>query len=88
MAELEATLSAREFAEWVAFAEVHPFPADLVDMHGAMVAAILANVHRAADAPAAPLSDFLALRPRPATPAKPTGKPLTESQRIRAAMGR
>jgi hypothetical protein len=72
----------------------HPFPADLLDHHGAMVAAILANVNKAQDHPTFELVDLLRIkpvpvveRPKPKLVEPPTQKPaMSEGRRIQAFM--
>lgn len=39
-------MSAAEMLDWARFAAFHPFPVELADMHGAQLAAIIANVNR------------------------------------------
>lgn len=79
----------REFADWQRFAEVHPFPADLIDIHGAMQMALLRNVYRDKDAPVFRAVDFLIVRglePAPETK-KPGRRKVSEAERMRAAFG-
>lgn len=78
-------MTAREFADWQAFAFEHPLPAELLDIHGAMVLAMLANINRAKDAAAFDPRDFMILRPRAPKPTKPT---LTMAQRMKALINR
>lgn len=39
-------MSLEEMVGWQRFAAIHPFPAELLDMHGAQIASVIANVNR------------------------------------------
>jgi hypothetical protein len=88
MGELEATMTMAEFYEWQAFAAHHHFPADLIDLHGAMQFALIANVNRASNTSAYDANDYLLLdhlKPAPPPPpTKPAPKPPTIAERMRA----
>lgn len=58
MAELQARMSSREFAEWTAYYRIEPFGQDRVDIPGAIIASTLANVFRGEHEPFSP-SDFM-----------------------------
>lgn len=71
----------REFGDWQRFCVEHPLPFELIDIHGAMQLAMLANINRAKDSPVIDTRDFLILKPRD----QPTTKPkLTMAQRMKA----
>ena len=82
VAEVRATMTAREFVDWQRFAIEHPFPADLIDVHGAMAFALLANINREAGAPPLDTRDFLLVRPgrNLAPPADEKQKPAAMSE--------
>lgn len=40
------SLSGREFMEWMAYAEIEPFGEERADLRMAILAALIANVHR------------------------------------------
>ena len=44
--ELQAAMSAREFAEWGAYAMIRPWPADRADIRAATIAALIAESNR------------------------------------------
>lgn len=81
MAELEATMTVQEFADWQRFSLVHPFPAELTDMHGAMLAAVLVNINRDPKSAPVEVSDFMILRERKREPVE-----VTEAEKMRAAL--
>ena len=59
-------MTVREFIDWQRFAGEHPFPADLIDTHGAMAFALLGNINLAQGAiPLDPLDYVLVRRPMP-----------------------
>jgi hypothetical protein len=74
-----------ELHDWYRFADQHPFPVDVIDLHGAMHIAALANIHRDPNGPPYKPADFLVLRRRDAEP-EPEPPKLTEAQRMRAAL--
>lgn len=56
-------MTVRELVDWQRFALEHPFPADLIDTHGAMAFALLGNINLAQGAiPLDPL-DYVLVRP-------------------------
>lgn len=85
--ELADGITLQEFIDWQRFAAEHPFPADLVDIHGAMTVATLANVNRSPTARTFEVPEFRVLRPRAgdaqAAPAKPP--PMLEADRMMLA---
>ena len=44
--ELLSSMSAREFADWIAFARVEPFGEDRADLRAGIVASVIANANR------------------------------------------
>lgn len=76
-------MSVREFYDWVTFATVHPFPCDLIDVHGAMIMSLLSNVHRETNAPARSTADFLIMRAAPRV--EPEVR-MSEAARMRAGL--
>ena len=48
-----------EFAEWVAYSLVEPFGQDRADLGAAIVASVIANVHRGEQQPPFAPADFL-----------------------------
>lgn len=77
-------MTVREFVDWQRFHIEHPFPADLIDMHGARAMALQANIHRREEAPAFDPRDFMVIGPFVPKPA-PEEKPAqSEAQRLRA----
>jgi hypothetical protein len=77
-------MSVHEFVNWKLFSLVHPFPADIADIHGAQALALHANINRSATTPPYQVRDFIILRhdavDRPPTPIK------TEAERMRDAL--
>jgi hypothetical protein len=60
VAELETTLTHREFTDWLRFeATVSPLPDKLADLHNAIVCSLIVNAVRSADSPPARPADFL-----------------------------
>jgi hypothetical protein len=91
--ELSMAMTMREFHEWQIFTQSHPLPADIIDLHGAMNLAMLANINRDPHKQAAyDPRDFLVVRDRteaeevkPVAKAKPQkGGGMTIAQRMRA----
>lgn len=83
-------LTVFELQDWATFCEEHPLPADLIDVQGAMLCALLANINRAVDSTAYEVSDFRVIRPR-TRPEPEVVKPtptMTEADRLRAFFGR
>lgn len=56
-------MTVREFVDWQRFAIEHPFPADLIDVHGAMAFALLGNINLAPGAAPLDTQDYLLVRP-------------------------
>jgi hypothetical protein len=56
-------MTVAEFVDWQRFAIEHPFPADLIDVHGAMAFALLGNVNQAAGSVPLDTRDYLLVRP-------------------------
>lgn len=77
-------MSVHEFFDWQRFAMVHPFPADIADIHGAQLLALHANINRSSTTPPFQVRDFLLVRhdavDRPASPRK------TEAELMRDAL--
>lgn len=81
MGEIERGMTVRELAEWERYCLHNPLPFEVVDIHGAMHTALLANIHRAKDAPMVDAVDFMLLRTKPPPdPAKPV---LTIAQQMK-----
>jgi len=59
VAELDATLGSGEFTEWLAFYELEPFGVERDNYHTALLAALIANVHRGKGKPAFKIEDFM-----------------------------
>ncbi len=55
-------MTVREFVDWQRFAIEHPFPADLIDIHGAMAFALLGNINLAQGAAPLETQDYLLVR--------------------------
>lgn len=49
MAEWQAAMSAREFAEWMAYNQIEPLTQARADLRSALIAWILAEIHRDPD---------------------------------------
>lgn len=49
MREWQEAMSSREFAEWIAFAQLHPFGEARADLRMGILAALTANIHRNPD---------------------------------------
>jgi hypothetical protein len=62
VAEIRATMTVREFVDWQRFAVEHPFPADLIDIHGAMAFALLGNINLAQGAAPLDTQDYVLVR--------------------------
>lgn len=45
-----ASMSSRDFAEWMAYYEIEPFGAEVTDIHGASIASLLYNANRSKNA--------------------------------------
>lgn len=71
-----------EFVDWQHFVAEHPLPVDLADIHNAMQMALQANIYRTKDSPPIEPREFLVMRGR----ATKAAKPLTQAQRMRAAL--
>lgn len=90
VAEVKESMTVAEFVDWQRFALEHPFPADLVDIHGAIATALAVNMNRAEGAPPREVVDFLVLRFGLAKPAPPDWAPkpgkasstMTEADRL------
>ena len=58
-------MTVHEFLDWHRFAAVHPFPAEIADLHGAQLIATLININRHPDkSEPADARNFLILRGR------------------------
>lgn len=64
MEELDATLSADEFAQWLAFDAIEPIGGPRGDLQAGIVASTIANVNRARGSKAFSPFDFMPLRER------------------------
>lgn len=85
VAQLVDRLTVHELQDWQVFYSEHPFPADLIDIHGAQMCALTANLNRANGVQPFPVTDFMVIRPRMPAVAPVKAKPkITEAQRIRA----
>jgi len=55
----------REYVMWRKFNSEHPFPFELIDLHGAMLCSVVLNLVRSADSPPHDMRKFLLLdRPK------------------------
>jgi len=81
--ELETGMTVRELYDWQRFHVEHPLPVEVADIHGAMLMALMANIHRAKDSPVVNAPDFLIMKPRGEQAASPKPK-LTMAQRMKA----
>ena len=81
-------MSLREFYEWHVFSQSHPFPADIIDAHGAMQLALLANINRDPKVHAAyDPADFMQIRDRTNNaPAPAEAHKMTIAQRMRSVI--
>lgn len=59
LAELDATMTAAEFAQWVAFHELRPWGAQRDNWHHAQTQALLYNINRGKAQSAVKVSDFM-----------------------------
>ena len=66
--EIERRMSDRELRDWYRFEGLQPLPDRLADLHVAMLASIMVNLARAADAQPVALTDFLIIRERMLSP--------------------
>jgi hypothetical protein len=60
--EMLHRVSPAEYRNWQRFSLFEPFPAERVDLAGALIATILANKDRRRGTPAVPIDDFLIIR--------------------------
>lgn len=83
--EIARGMSVHEFVDWQRFAAMHPFPADLADIHGAQALALLANINRdPKKTPPFEVRSFLVIRH--AAPADDPPPPTSEAERMRDAL--
>ena len=59
VAELLERLDARELADWMAYSQIEPFGEERADFRAGIIAAVIANVNRAENAPPAEPEDFM-----------------------------
>lgn len=59
VAELDASLSASELMEWMAFYELEPFGPIRDNMHAAQIASLLYNVNRRKNSTPMTVTDFM-----------------------------
>lgn len=59
MAELQRRISAAEYYEWAAFAQLEPFGEERADLRAAIVACTVANAFRGKNQKAAQPADFM-----------------------------
>ena len=59
VAEAQARISSREFAEWMAYDRYHPIGPERLDLLAAMLAVTMVNLWRAPKCPAVRLDTFL-----------------------------
>jgi hypothetical protein len=89
--EIECTMTAQELERWRIFIARHPFPADIIDTHCAMLATLMANYARADGQPPFTIEQFFVIRgaPPPAETPQPTSEPtgLSEAERVLMASG-
>lgn len=90
VAEVKEAMTVAEFVDWQRFATEHPFPADLIDIHGAVATALAVNLNREANTPPHEAVDFLVLRFGLAKPEpKPAAVPaMTEADRLLSIFGK
>ena len=63
--QLETAMSQRELLDWYRFDGLtQPLPDKLLDIHAGQLCALIVNIVRAADAPAARPADFFVIRER------------------------
>jgi hypothetical protein len=63
--ELEISMSRRELRDWETFDTMHePLPDRLMDIHFSMIASLVVNLMRDADAPLIPVADFFVIKDR------------------------
>ncbi|MBT8199580.1 MAG: DUF4035 domain-containing protein [Acidimicrobiia bacterium] len=62
--QLQAEITSREFAEWIAYDRLEPIGDDRSDHMIAQLTAILANIHRRPGTKAYTVTDFLLFRPK------------------------
>jgi hypothetical protein len=81
VAEIEAQMTMRELRHWQLFEGAHePLPDRLSDIHTGVLASLMVNIMRSADAEPARPQDFFVIRDR-AAPAEPA---VREIDRLRA----
>lgn len=59
MAEVQRTISGREFAEWLAYYQIEPWGEERADLRAGIVASTVANVHRTKSQKAYKPEDFV-----------------------------
>lgn len=84
-----ARMSIHELGDWQRFAAFHPFPADLLDIHGARQTWMLASINRATDAPPFELQAFRLMRETlsSAPVAMAPRAPMLDADRMMLALG-
>lgn len=81
VAELEASMTQRELRDWRLFDAAHaPLPDRLHDIHTGVLASVMVNLQRAADAAPATPADFFVIRDR----SRPAVDEPREIDRLRA----
>jgi uncharacterized protein DUF4035 len=63
--EIETTMSAREFYDWLEFYAVEPFGDTRADIRAGIISSTLANIHRAKGRKAYNPSDFMLFQEQP-----------------------
>ena len=86
VSELKSTLTMKEARQWAVFEQSNPFPADLIDIHGALLCSTMINMWSSGDGQASDLNDYLLLRRKPSK--EETEGEGTEAERLAAQLRR
>jgi hypothetical protein len=82
VAELKASMSMRELRDWQRIdAGYVPLPDRLADIHFGMIASIMVNLMRSADAAPATPADYFVIRDREPTVARPQAQDIDRLRR-------
>jgi hypothetical protein len=76
-----------EYGKWRQFESEHPFPSDLIDLHGAMLCSIIVNLVRAEGSTPQDMKQFLLLRKRSVEDIAETEE-VTEASKFASMLGR
>jgi hypothetical protein len=85
VAELEERMSLREFTDWQAFNRLEPFLPERVDLAGALVTSMLANINRPKGRRAFSVDDFM-LVARTLEAGKPPPTPQQEADYMKSVI--